>query len=219
MTTTPPGLEKPTRIRRTAAEARAAILDAAEARLVTSGPAGIRLQDVASDVGVSHPTVLHHFGSRDNLVAAVVQRRIDGMRDDVIAAFAATSAGEPAALALFDRLFAVFGPGGHARVLAYRALSGLPGMTPESVMPIVDVAHAARLATLSPGAVMPTLEDTHFSVLLGAVGLFGEAIAGPLFRGEHESEPDTATSERFRHWLARLIYRHLEGGSSDPSSS
>src|SRR5260221_641713 len=52
------------RKRRTADEARTAMLDAAEQRLVASGPAAIRLQEVAADVGVSHPTVLHHFGNR-----------------------------------------------------------------------------------------------------------------------------------------------------------
>src|SRR5450432_3158548 len=64
-----------TRRRRTSDEARAAILDAAERRLVSSGPAGIRLQEVAADVGVSHPTVLHHFGSREALVREVCERR------------------------------------------------------------------------------------------------------------------------------------------------
>ena len=51
------------RVRRTAEAARAAILEAAEKRLAEAGPAGIRLQGVAADVGVSHPTVLHHFCS------------------------------------------------------------------------------------------------------------------------------------------------------------
>ena len=56
------------RVRRTAEDARAAILDAAERRLGATGPGGIRLQEVAADVGVSHSTVLHHFGSREGLV-------------------------------------------------------------------------------------------------------------------------------------------------------
>ncbi|MGH7329781.1 MAG: TetR/AcrR family transcriptional regulator, partial [Polyangiaceae bacterium] len=48
--------------------ARKLILDATERRLVRVGPSGIRLQEVAKDAGVSHPTVLHHFGSRELLV-------------------------------------------------------------------------------------------------------------------------------------------------------
>src|SRR5947199_358921 len=64
----------PPRQRRTADEARAEILDAAERILVETGPGAIRLQQVAELVGVSHPTVLHHFGTREALVAAVVER-------------------------------------------------------------------------------------------------------------------------------------------------
>jgi AcrR family transcriptional regulator len=37
---------------------------------------GLRLQDIAADVGISHPAVLHHFGSREALVHAVIQRAI-----------------------------------------------------------------------------------------------------------------------------------------------
>src|SRR5579871_2169432 len=59
-----------------AAAARELILDATEKRLIVAGPAGIRLQEVAADAGVSHPTVLHHFGSRELLVRAVVLRSI-----------------------------------------------------------------------------------------------------------------------------------------------
>ena len=51
-----------------------------------SGPAGIRLQDVAREVGVSHPTILHHFGSRDRLVEAVIKRRVRAMNQEVILA-------------------------------------------------------------------------------------------------------------------------------------
>ena len=57
----------PPKKRRTADEARAAILDAAERILIETGPGAIRLQHVAELVGVSHPTVLHHFGTRDAL--------------------------------------------------------------------------------------------------------------------------------------------------------
>ena len=70
---TPP---KPKRIRRTASEAKSMILDAAEKRLREFGPAGIKLQELAADVGVSHPAILHHFGSRDDLVEAVDRKSV-----------------------------------------------------------------------------------------------------------------------------------------------
>ena len=66
--------KKGPRTRRTADEARRLILDAAERQLAEVGPAGLRLQEVAKEVGVSHPTVLHHFGSREELVEYCLRR-------------------------------------------------------------------------------------------------------------------------------------------------
>lgn len=202
--------EKPPRIRRTAEDARTAILDATERRLVQSGPTGIRLQDVAEDVGIAHPTILHHFGSRERLIEAVTLRRLDALRAEVLAAFARTEQGEAELAALFERLFAVFGPGGHARVVAFRALEGLPGAQPESIEALGVAAHATRLARRTGKGPEPTLEDSYFTVLLCAFALFGEAIAGPLFRGEAEASPDRETSARFRKWLAKLVHQHMD---------
>src|SRR5438132_11778572 len=66
--------------------ARALILDATEKRLVVVGPSGIRLQEVAADAGVSHPTVLHHFGSREQLVKAVILRSVEQINSSLVAA-------------------------------------------------------------------------------------------------------------------------------------
>ena len=49
------------RRRRSPEEARAEILDAAEHLLIEEGLSALTLQRVASEVGISHPGVLHHF--------------------------------------------------------------------------------------------------------------------------------------------------------------
>ena len=74
------------RIRRTAEEARRLILDAAEERLARQGPEGLRLQDIARDVGISHPAILHHFESREGLVRALVGRANRQLRDTLLSA-------------------------------------------------------------------------------------------------------------------------------------
>lgn len=198
-------------MRRSAEDARTAILDATERMLVAEGPAGIRLQDVAAEVGVSHPTVLHHFGSRERLVDAVVKRRVQGMKQEVLLALVGAQPGEASARALFERLYAVMGPGGHARVVAYLALDGrVPGAEPESLFPLAQVVHAARVARSDLEGPSPSLEDTYFTVQLAAFALFGEAILGPLFRGEPLDARDEATSKRFREWIASHILATLE---------
>jgi AcrR family transcriptional regulator len=208
------------RVRRTAEDARTAILDATERRLVASGQGGIRLQDVAADVGISHPTVLHHFGSRERLVDEVVKRSVAALNQAVIEALAEADASAEATEALFERLFATLGPGGHARVATFVALEGrAPGAEPSSLRPLAEAVHAARLAGCVDRAQVPSFDDSYFTVLLAAFGLFGEALLGPLFRGEPEDAPDHAISKRFRGWLARSIAEHLKQDVVSPAET
>src|ERR1700722_11490401 len=72
------------RVRRRPEDARRLILDAAEASMAAAGPAGLRLQDVARAAGVSHPTILHHFGSRKGLVRALNLRTLEDLKTAVI---------------------------------------------------------------------------------------------------------------------------------------
>src|SRR5271170_456178 len=107
------------RKRRTAEEARTAILDAAERQLVASGPAGIRLQEVAADVGLSHPTVLHHFGSREGLVEAVVARALDSLHVGLLQAVRGSVRGPEQVAALLDGCFEALGSRGHGRAFLW----------------------------------------------------------------------------------------------------
>ena len=59
------------------------ILDAAEKRLREGGPDAIRLQDIARDVGIAHPTILHHFETRDGLTLALQQRAMQRLEQDL----------------------------------------------------------------------------------------------------------------------------------------
>jgi AcrR family transcriptional regulator len=209
-------IPRKTRIRRTATDARAAILDAAEKRLQAVGPAGIRLHDVAADVGVSHPTVLHHFGSREALVQSVIERRVGALERDLLSELAVRAGtSEDPVLALLECVAQTLGPGGHARIVAWLALSGHPAR-PEDGGAFDSVARATheirKLRHAERGVTTPPYEDTYFVVLLAGLAMFGDAVAGPLFRGEPDAAQADATSARFRRWLAALIQEHLESG-------
>src|SRR5262245_9767780 len=104
------------RRRRSAEEARRVILDAAERRLVKSGPAAIRLQAVAADIGVSHPALLHHFGSRAALVRAVIERATQKLEEDLIRALAQVPGRPLDRAAFFERVFETLSSAGHARL-------------------------------------------------------------------------------------------------------
>lgn len=197
--------KKPKRLRRTADEARREILDAAEKQLRDLGPAGIRLQQIAEDVGVSHPAVLHHFGSREGLIGAVVERALERLQTDLLAVIAAPL-GDDQKLggSLIDRAFAVLVGGGHARVVAWLLLSGHWSPPSESrIRAIAEAAHARRLV-LGGEDPPPTLEDTTFRMVLVALTIFGEAIAGNAMR-ESAGFGGPGSADRFREWLVRVV--------------
>src|SRR5580692_6334801 len=97
--------KKPPKSRETAApvslrggDARERILEVAGRMLRDVGPDGLRLQEIAREVGVSHPAILHHFGSRAGLVHAVVERAVAGIEGDIVASLSMGDAGnDPAA--------------------------------------------------------------------------------------------------------------------------
>ena len=201
------------RQRRTAEEARLAILDAAERQLVALGPGGIRLKDVADDVGVSHPTVLHHFGSREALIDAVVERAFVSLQADVLTAMQEAPGSEEHLSALLERVFVAVNDRGHGRAFAWLALSGFspsPG-----VVRLHDVARAAhelrRVRRAASGRPLPPFEDTHFTVLLAAFTIIAQSIFEPMLKRSANVEDDPDTGARFRAWLGRLMIAHLEG--------
>ena len=53
---------------------RAQLLDAVVDEIATSGIGDRSLRDIAAAVGTSHRMLLHHFGSRDDLLIAIVEQ-------------------------------------------------------------------------------------------------------------------------------------------------
>jgi len=199
------------RRRRTAEEAREAILHAAERRFIDAGPDALRLQEVARDVGVSHPTVLHHFGSREELLSAVVLRVQASIYGEVFAALAESDLGEASLARLLERVASVMSAHGHARVLYWLALANLSSSEQKPLGEVLDAAHQLRRTrSHARGARAPTREDTRFVVMLATFALTAESVLGSELFG---AGADRATSQRFRAWLGRLLARHLEADS------
>lgn len=212
------------RTRRPAAQARAHILEVARGQLLARGPAALRLKEVAGEAGVSHPTVLHHFGSREGLVAAVVEDALIRMDDELEAMLETRTDLDPEP---FVRAMAkVFAEGGNARLMAWLALSGHGPTTPSgNVQRIVAAVHRARLRLLEPGAEPPTFDDSVFISMLVTTALIGETIVGDGMRanlgssevGDGEGEgggPGPLSSAAFQARLAAMVRVWIE----DPPS-
>ncbi|WP_137876582.1 TetR/AcrR family transcriptional regulator [Rhodococcus sp. Q] len=50
------------------------LLDAVTAYVIENGVAELSMRPLAKSVGVSHASLLHHFGSKENLLAEVIER-------------------------------------------------------------------------------------------------------------------------------------------------
>lgn len=200
------------RRRRTADEAREEILDAAEQRLAADGPEGIRLKQIAGDVGLSHSTLLHHFGSRRGLVEALVERTMLGLARDLVEAIRARDAVASAPVTL-QRVFETLGDRGHARLLIWRVLCGLtrPGHSLEGTLlrQLIDALHERRTALhRERGAGAPARNDTAFTSLLATFAIIGETAVGQLVLGD---DGVGMSRSEFRRHLVDLVLERLVG--------
>jgi TetR/AcrR family transcriptional regulator, repressor for neighboring sulfatase len=208
---TPPGRVK--RLRRTPEEARRLILDTAQTLIASIGPEGLRLQDIAAAAGISHPLILHHFGSREGLVRALTREAVDELRAKLLSAMGSS---EYSVEQQLDRVFNAFRDG-LAQRLVWLATIDPSGGTEGTRLVIRDIAdklHQRRIAASPPGATV-TREDTDALIHLVATAAFGDALFGAQL---HRSAGLPATSETdrgFRLWLAALIRAHSAQGRSE----
>lgn len=200
------------RIRRTAEEARRLILDAAEERLASQGPEGLRLQDIARDIGISHPAILHHFESREGLVRALISRANSQLRDKMLTALGGGHTSADAADHI-GHVFEALSDRGTARLLSWLLLTGRAtenSPTHNIMGEIVEALQARRAEyAAAKGLPAPDQEDTLFMAMLTANAAFGEAIVGRQLAEAVGLDADGI--KRFRGWFAKLLNDHWDG--------
>lgn len=204
--------------RRTAEETRRAILDAARRRLAEGGPEAIRLQQIARDVGISHPAVLHHFGSRDGLTQALAQDAQDRLSAAVLEALPGADDDVPIQK-LLESIFAAWGDSGHARLMAWRGLQLDAPRAEHSeqamIKTLCDAVHDHRIDHAAANDLPePSLEESAFLVRLVAVAMLGDAVAGPVFDYRARLDEQRDAQQRFRAWLAALLTDHIVRGGT-----
>ena len=195
---------KKKRVRRTQEDSQAHILDAAEAILARGGgPAALRLADVAHQAGVSHPTILHHFGSREGLVRAINKRGFEKLTGTTMEQMASARAGDEGLKATF----AAYRDGLAQRTIwLMQSKEPPPPERPELFEKVVDTFHQMRKRFAAPG-VEPDLADTRAVLHLTTLAAFGDALIGPRLRnaGAREGEERAA----FERWYGALLEMYL----------
>jgi TetR/AcrR family transcriptional regulator, repressor for neighboring sulfatase len=190
------------RIRRTPEEARRLILEAAEADMAASGPAGLRLETVAKTAGVSHPTILHHFGSREGLIQALNLKTIEHLKEVLLQVIASAPDSSNQAM---TATFAAYRNG-----LALRMIWLMQSNQPMGAvgLPIfdelVEALHAMRLRMAGPNPRFD-IDDTRAIVHATTMVAFGDAILGKRLRRAASEAEDTALRQKFERWFGELL--------------
>ncbi|MCF3945893.1 TetR/AcrR family transcriptional regulator [Acidiphilium sp. AL] len=206
------------RTRRNADDAKRVILDAAEARLARSGPGGLRLQDIAADIGLSHPVILHHFGSREGLLNALNARTISQLKSAMHAVLdQATSPRRELIDQVLDNVFSAF-DGGLAQRVAWLGADAdnPPGSMSRALSDIVDLIHGGRLIYAERvGGALPDPEDSRMLAFMVTTIAMGNAIFGAQLLGTTSPANHTAQLNHFKAWLARNIQFYLQASMID----
>lgn len=207
------GTKKPARRRLPADEAQSLILEAARRQLQQVGPAGLRLKELAAELGISHQAILHHFGSKERVIAAVVEQAFDRINEDLLSGLADIDPATMDPARMLDGAFDALAEGGQGRLLAWLILSGEELARHEGGdPPLYRLASEAHEMRRQRGARVGEL-DTRFVLLLGALVVLGDSVFGEQVRqGMGLDEDHEGTQRAFRTWLARLMVEHLERG-------
>ncbi|MEM7710683.1 MAG: TetR/AcrR family transcriptional regulator [Pseudomonadota bacterium] len=197
----------------TRADAKAAILDAAEAAFSEAGFAGAGMKAIALQAGVAQGLLHYHFGNKDGLYEAVIERRallITGAREALLDEI--DMAASDTVPRIFEAFFRPpFGPEGGGRVFA-RIFALLPigdardaalveRFYDPSARKFIDALMAAR-----PDASRETCAWGYamaLSLLVGSVGCSDRAIrlADATLPAEYDTEA-----------LIAPLTRHATGG-------
>jgi AcrR family transcriptional regulator len=192
-------------------EARARILDTTVERLRAEGPAALRLDAIAKELGISRQAILHHFGTREDLIAAVVHRAFERLERELMGGLSVLSDRERGSAVLVKRAFEVIVDGGYGRLLGWLALehrdpAGFFGARQQVLATLAKMSQQIREREVGPA----DYRDTLFTFVLVSYAILGSAVFGEGVMRSAGLADDPNAPEEFREWLNSLIVGHLE---------
>lgn len=180
------------RRRRRGSQIRAEALAAARVLLRQGGPAAVTVAKVGARIGISHSTMLHHFGSAVEFQSALT----GSMVHDLTAALAdlteklGADAGPPHSIA--ERVFDAFDRGGTGSLAAWIVLAG----NDEQLDPIRNAVGSLVAAIVAQTGDAHAEERVRRMVLMVTICAFGEAVIGRYLRGKLGQPRDAMRSVR-----------------------
>lgn len=194
------------RTRRPVEDARDAILDAAETRLIASGPDAVRVQLVARDVGLTDAAVHYHFGNREGLMEALLRRAGRQLRDELTRLAAQWDSETLDVDALVQLFEDCYDRRQFARLTAWLSLHGWRPAGAGMLRELAESFHSARVARCDAlGATQPRLEDTLFLLELVNLTVWAKALIGASTHRMVGLAIGRSKDVEFRAWFAELV--------------
>jgi AcrR family transcriptional regulator len=193
------------RKRRNALEAKEEILDAAQHIFEKEGPEGVRIQALAKKVGVSHPTILYHFGSSENLIAELRERINTAIRDDFLKLIREDDSDETQ-LAVIDKALTGIADPTRGKLVAWLVASGLIDSREKEQN---DLAVILERITSIVANGPERQQEIRNIVLLTMLSMVGESMVGKNLRERLGIRVKDAKPEHFRQWLLELVVAEL----------
>ena len=175
--------------------------------MLNGGPEAIRLQEIAADAGISHTAILHHFGSREGLVEAMVVHGLAKLQAQLLAGWPSEKV--PDVEGVLDRFYEIASRSG---MLAWLILSGQSLKTMDNILrSAAERMHAGRVRRAQyDGRRTPLLDETMLAATLLAIVVLGDALFGSSIRRAIGLGSNAHSTRRFRGWLLKVLER-LEG--------
>lgn len=194
------------RIRRAPAESRGLILDAAEKLLIRGGPSAVQVRAVADLVGMTDAGISHHFGSRDELLVALLRHGGRRLRESVGRVVGGWMDAGGAIAQLVAGIAALYRDGYGELAVALHA-AGWRDAGSGMLNPVVDALHAARIRS---GQESAQLAQTRLAVAALHQALATDPVYGAAFRRSAgitgpAAESSTAQVAWWTHTLTTVL--------------
>lgn len=176
---------------------------------MTEGPQALKLIDVAKAAGVSHATVLHHFGTIDAVQTGLMERMIADLVARMLTPDPVEGREAPVSERI-SRLFDAFGGAG-ARLAAWLELNGDSRRLTFVKAAVRAIVEERVAAVGSDPAVAEDGVLLSVTLALGA-GLFGRTLSALLDR------PPEAASDVAVRFLLRTIEASEPKGAAAPET-
>lgn len=180
------------RIRRDPAEAKRLILDAARDLLSGGGPSAVQMRAVAARVGVTDAAVSHHFGTREQLLEALLRDGGRRLKEKVRAVVSSWTSQDAEIAGLVGALAGLYADGSLAELALALHQSGWRDRGGGVLSDVVDALHerAARRARRTSRT--PTRRR---QVELTVAALHQALATDPIFGAEFRRSAGMAASD------------------------